>query len=265
MRKFPGVPWLLAACLTGATGLAQAQIFAPSSPPSLEAALQSSPEAIAQGDDALAFTAIRDMGLTYGMRGGLAWENARISRHLETRSVQLDRVFNFQPLIMAGGTVPPVLVEVRDTFDRKGAEHVVLADIVYRIERGAELRSGPPNWRDYLIRSDAFNARDTGGWTPRNDAEQTAWKRAVEEGWALGIEQAREIFEANVSRLSRDLKGMILYRQLYARNMVSEPVVSKSALGVTGSDIEMNVNEQILLIEERTKMNRDPSAWRGAR
>lgn len=228
---------------------------------SLDQVMALSPGVVSDGGDSFAFSAIRDMGLAYGMRGGLAWESERINKKVEASSERLDRIFNFQPLMMPNSVVPPVLVQANDTFNQEASDHVTLADVVYRIEKPARLSSMAPTWREYLIRADDFNPSDVGGWAPRNEDEQKAWTRAVEEGWELGVTQAQEIFEANLSRLSRDLKGMILYRSLYARNMVTEPVVSRSDLGVTGGDDEMNVNETVLVIREKTRLQKNPEEW----
>ena len=231
-------------------------------PVSLESALGNAPGIQNEAQGAFAFDAVREIGLTYGMRGGMAWENRRIGEILEKHAARLDQIYNFQPLMLKESVVPPVMVQTTETYDQKNPDHVVVADIVYRIERPERFRYTPPNWREYLLRSDQFNPSETGGWVPRNEDERKAWEKAVREGWQLGMDQAHQMLEANFSRLSRDLEGMILYRKLLARNMTSMPVISSSELGVTGNGREMNINERVLRIEVPSIMNPDPYTWR---
>lgn len=229
---------------------------------SLETALGHAPGVQNEAQAEFAFDAVREIGLTYGMRGGLAWENRRIGVLLERHATRLDHIYNFQPLMIKESVAPPVMVQSTETYDQKNPDHVVVADVVYKIERPERFRYTPPNWREYLLRSDQFNPSETGGWTPRSEAERVAWERAVREGWMRGIEQAHEMLEANFARLSRDLEGMILYRKLVARNMTTTPVISSSELGVTGNERELNINERVLRIESPARMNHDPFEWR---
>ncbi len=229
---------------------------------SLEAALGHAPGIQNEAQGAFAFDAVREIGMTYGMRGGLAWENRRIGEMLERHAARLDRIYNFQPLMLKESVAPPVMVQTTETYDQKNPDHVVVADAVYKIERPERFRYTPPNWREYLLRSDQFNPAETGGWTPRTEAERAAWEKAVREGWQVGITQAHEMLEANFARLSRDLEGMILYRKLVARNMTTVPVVSSSEMGVTGNDRELNINERVLRIESPARMKHDPFEWR---
>lgn len=217
-----------------------------------------------QSDDsnALALSAVREVGLSYGTRAGLAYESAQIARYLETRANVLDRLDNFQPLMMPGNVVPPVLVETRQTYDEKSPDHVVLADMVYRVEKHARFSSVAPDWRSYVMRAYTFNKDDTGGWKPRSADELAMWQAAVKEGWQAGVEQAHQILKANFARLTRDIVGMLNYRQLYARNMVTAPTVSKVTMGVTGGGDEMNINEATLVIRERSALKASPSEWK---
>lgn len=256
---------LTAKTLVFALAAVSLPVFATSSsqPLPVNELIERAPEIAPEGDTkAFAFDAIREIGLAYGIRAGLAWGSRDIAQALDVHAERLDRVFAFQPLMMPGNVVPPVLTHTTQTYDERSTEHVVLADAVYRIERPARFSSTPPNWRDYLLRTPGFNSTDIGGWVPRNSAERQHWERAVKEGWSQGIDQSQEIFEANLSRLTRDLAGMILYRQLYARNMVTEPIVSRSDLGVTGGGNEMNVNEVILHIRERSALQSNPAQWK---
>ena len=41
------------------------------------------------------------------------------------------------------------------------------------------------------------------------------------KGWAEGIQQGLNIFKVHMHQLSRDFNGMVLYKRLLAKNMVS--------------------------------------------
>lgn len=219
----------------------------------------------AEGSD-FAFVAVQEIGLSYGMRAGLAWASEQNSKRLESHARTLDRVYSFQPFMMANGVVPPVLVETTQTYEANDdGQRVTVADVVYKIERPARFSSSAPNWRDYLIRAHRFDASDMGGWAPRDNSEREIWARAVEKGWDEGVEQAFTILEADFARLTRDIVGMALYRKLHARNMISEPVVAKAELGVTGGGDAMNLNESILEIKDRAALKKDPFGWKSSK
>ena len=55
--------------------------------------------------------AIRKVALTYGAQSGLAWESQRINAALEQYGRELDRIYNFNSLMLYGQVVPPVIEE----------------------------------------------------------------------------------------------------------------------------------------------------------
>ncbi|NBO09113.1 MAG: type IV secretion system protein DotC, partial [Actinobacteria bacterium] len=58
---------------------------------------------------------------------------------------------------------------------------------------------------------------------PKDRDERAAWVKYTREGWRKGIEQANQIYVENLNRLKRDFQGMIRYRTLLAKHMVSSP------------------------------------------
>jgi defect in organelle trafficking protein DotC len=217
--------------------------------------------ALSSTPEALAFTAVREIGLSYGMRGGLAYRSRAIADLLEKQSERLDRVFPFQPVLLNPNLLPPVIIEATQTMDHTSDDHMVIADIVYRIHAPARLVSLAPTWREYLIYDAGFDPRDLAGWSPKNEQEAALFRSAVEEGFQLGIEQANAIFEANMARMTRDLKGMIRFKELHARKMITPPVMAKVQKGVTGGGDVMNLNEVEMSLEEKAQLKASPHEW----
>lgn len=236
----------------------------PIPPPPLETLLESTPGA-QNGENSFAFNAVHEIGFSYGMRGGLAHESKRLSEWMETKSEWMDRVFNFQPIMIHGGVVPPVLVETTDAYSTTDGNYKKIADVVYKIERPAFFSSTPPDWRSYLVKAYHFNPDNIGGWQPRSKEEREVWMAAVKAGWVQGVEQAHQIFEANFSRLSRDLAGMILFTELLDRKLVTPPVVESTTIAVSGGGDTMSINQTSAAIEAASKLVPKPNQWKRVR
>ena len=121
-----------------------------------------------------------------------------------------------------------------------------ISDRTYEIVSQAKFVTTAPNWRDYLWMNYQQAPVPDKSLLPSNKKEQRVWRNCVAQGWKNGIDQANVIFNANVSRLTRDYTGMTLYSKLLAQNMVSAPYVATTNLGVTGGEMTLNVNDQVL-------------------
>lgn len=236
----------------------------PIEPPSLETLIGNTP-GVQDGKNNFAFNAVHEIGFSYGMRGGLAFESKRLSDWMETKAEWMDSVFNFQPIMIKGGVVPPVLTETTEAYSSTNGNLKKVADVVYKIERPAHFASTPPNWRTYVIKSYHFNPDNVGGWQPRSNEEREVWTAAVKAGWKQGVEQAHQIFDANFSRLSRDLTGMILFTELLDRKLVSAPVVDTSTVAVSGGGDNMSINQTSASIETGAKLVPAPKQWKAVR
>ena len=119
------------------------------------------------------------------------------------------------------------------------------------------------DWQDYLITH--FPAPEVPDKTllPHNKGEQKVWAIYIQQGLEEGIQQANDIYAANVARLQRDYNGMILYRQLLAEHMVSAPYVAQSNLGVTtnSQDTQLYINDQVLRITTLPRLNPNAHDW----
>ena len=87
---------------------------------------------------------LRDTALSLGARGGLA-EQAEISNRMLLRNeAVLQRVFNFNAIMLDKNVLPPVLIEGRNTLDIAGPDAIRIADRNYQILEQARFVTAPP-------------------------------------------------------------------------------------------------------------------------
>lgn len=250
-------------CLVLASSVCSAATDAVIPPQSLEILIKSGPVTGLTAIDIpeIRFKAIREGGVAHGARAGLARRTLEIRDQLETKSENLDVIYSFQPLLIEGNVVPPVLTETRDVYDQKNDSIIRVIDAIYRIDQQPRFVFSPPTWRTYLIRDYVYQIGGI-GVAPNGDIELKAWEKAVSEGWVEGRKQADRIFEEDLSRLKRDFEGIILYRSMLAKGMVTKPYISSAPLGVTGGRGVMNVNETVLRIMAEPEFTYDGKKWR---
>lgn len=192
--------------------------------------------------------ALQDTALTVGAQAGLYSRSIAINQMLMDESTTLDRIYNFNGLLLPHSVLPPVLGEGRDTLNLADPNTIRIADRTYAIISQAKFVTTAPNWRDYLWMNYQKAPIPDKSLLPSTSDEKKAWKKAIKMGWQNGIDQANVIFSENNSRLTRDYNGMLLYSKLLAQHMVSPPFVATTNLGVTGGGSSMNVNDQVLRI-----------------
>lgn len=215
----------------------------------------------AEGVNAIRTQAIQDTAVSAGAQSGLAWRAKQINVLLQNNSKLLDQVYNFQALMLPDHVLPPVLVESEKEFKLDSSNTIRLADQTYVILNQARFVTTPPNWREYLWMSFEPPSDLPNSMLPKNAKEQEIWRQYVAIGWQQGIEQADTILGDNLARLTRDIKGMILYRKLLAQGMVSPPYVAKNALGVTGSGESIHINDTLLRITALPQLQVNPAKW----
>lgn len=206
--------------------------------------------------------ALQDTALSIGAQGGLASASERINKHLDKDKWSLETIYNFNGMMLSHGVLPPVLTEGDNSLNLSDSNTIRISDKTYKIVSQARFATTPPNWREYLWMNYTKPELPHKFMMPRNSEEQKVWKKYINMGWDLGIQQAYSIFQQNLARLKRDYKGMILYRKLLQENMVSAPYVSKTELGVTGDGSDMRINDQVLRITELPKLQTDSSGWK---
>lgn len=206
---------------------------------------------------------IKEAALGYGIRSGLARRSYEISRILANNQQMLDSIYNFTAMLLEKNVMPPVLSEAQNSLNQPDSDTIRVADATYRIEQQARFVTVPTNWRDYLMRDFRFTAElPSSVLLPQNDSEKQVWQQFLSEGWAMGIQQANQIFEQSMSRLERDYKGMVLYRSLLAKGMISKPYVAEANMGITGDGNAININDRILRITAKPKLETNPLTWK---
>lgn len=237
-------------------------------PPSLEAALAAPVRAAvrsANADDIpqIRLSSLREAALGYGVRSGLARRSYEISRVVADNEALLDRIFNFGSLVLDRNVLPPVLSEAVNSLRQPDGDTIRIADLTYRIERQAAFVTSPPGWREYLVLEHRYEVSLPAPiLLPKTTEEKSVWAEYVREGWNTGVRQADSIYEQSLSRLERDFKGMVLYRSLLAKGMIGRPYVAEASLGVTGDGESMAVNDRILRITSKPRLNGDPAVWK---
>lgn len=209
----------------------------------------------------LRYTAIRDTALSLGARGGLAHRARQINVELKQDERYLERIFNFNAMLLDDNVLPPILIEGRDTLDQASTDTIRLSDRQYVILEQARFVTTTPHWREYLWMDFQRPELPDSSLLPKDENEQRVWDRYVSEGWHSGILQANSIFQENLGRIKRDYEGMVRYRTLLAQGIVSAPFVARVEMGVTGNCDELALNDRILRITALPCFETDSRKW----
>jgi len=206
--------------------------------------------------------ALRDTALSLGARGGLAWRADQINQLLTKQESYLNRIFRFHSLMLDKNVLPPVLIEARNTLNLSGNDSIRIAERNYHILKQARFVTGAPSWRDYLWLHYTPPEKPNRTLLPRNTSERMMWREFIEEGWQAGLQQADIIYQENLGRLKRDFEGMIRYRSLLAKNMVSPPFVASMDMGVTGGGDNLTVHDRVLRITSFPALQAESTEWK---
>lgn len=204
---------------------------------------------------------IKETALTLGAQSGLAYRSKKINQSLEKQEAHLNNVFNFGPLMLEHSVLPPVLIQANNTLSISGPDSLRISDETYRIAGQAKFVTAPPTWRTYLWMTFKTPELPNKTLLPKLASEEKIWKKYVALGWQTGLKQADRIFKVNLARLQRDYQGMLLYRSLLAKHMISEPFVARTDLGVTGDGNSININDQVLRITATPQLQTDSKEW----
>ncbi len=206
--------------------------------------------------------ALRETSMTLGAQGALAWQAEHINNALQSESIYLDHIFDFNLLLINNNVLPPVLVESNQTLNLADDNTIRLANKTYELVAPARLVTTPPTWRTYLWLNFKKPNLPEHSLLPRTQAESMIWNQYLKEGWQRGLQQADAIFAANLARLKRDFVGMVLYRKLLSQHMVSAPFVARADLGITGDSHQIRIDDQIIRITGNSELQPDAKKWR---
>ena len=205
--------------------------------------------------------AIQEAASTIGAQGGLAARAEQINHELQANDADLDRIFNFNTLLLESNVVPPVIVEGQSTLNLDDPDTIRIVNRTFKIVKQAHFVTTPPNWRQYLWLDFSQPQIPHASLLPQNLSERKIWNEYVAKGWENGDTQANLIFAENLSRLKEDYIGMLTYNRLLAQNMVSAPFVANADLGVTGDSNQINIDDRILRITAHPGLTTDNTLW----
>lgn len=226
-----------------------------------------------QGSEGLPFDirkdAIREAALSYGARAGLSRRIFQIRQELEFRARYLDKVFDFSQLLIpapSGLLIEPPIITSGDNamIIEASGQQAAVSDRIYNIISNARIVSAPRTWRFYLYREWGDIEPPPDILLPENDEERAIWKELTTEGWEYGIQQANDIFEADLSRLVADFNGMVRYRMLLAQGMISAPYALQVDRGITGGPNEMRIGDRAVEITGVPQLITGSEEWQPA-
>lgn len=203
--------------------------------------------------------ALGEAASTLAFQQGLRWRYAKLMAACREREHFFERIFNFGPLLMDDRVLPPVIRWAGRgvTLGRNGEARSVEAS--YRIIRPAAIVTKAPTWRDYLM----TGVPETGNRPvilPSTQAEKKVWERGVTDGWAAGAAAADELFTVNMNRLVADYRGILRFRMLERRGMVSLPVLAEGRIAVRVEKHTLHVGETTFRISVPAEF-RDMEKW----
>ncbi len=216
------------------------------------------------GVNSLRAKMVGDAGRTVGFRSGLASRARTLVKSLDTRTPELDALFQFSTLVRSDGTIPPVIVEATDVASF-GPDQFRSAGHVYRIEKEERFVAVPPTWRNYLLAGLSTKEKvelPIPEARPQDDQEASIWRDAVRAGWAQGEKQADAVLESNFNRLTRDYTGMILYSPLLANGMILPTAVAESSQTVTGDGKQIMLNDSLRRLTTKAKFETNADKWK---
>lgn len=208
-------------------------------------------------------TAVKEAAQSLGVQSGLYVESQKINAALNAHAGTLDEVFNFNLLLYHQNVLPPV-IEQGNASLKIGAQSDTLNinGTTYNIIRQVRFVTAPPTWRDYLWMNYSKPQLPNKVLLPTTDAERAVWKATLAKSYEQGIEQGFTIYKINLARLVRDYNGMVLYKTLLARHMVSPFYVSGKELGVTGNKNHLVIDSRQLHIDNKPQLQIHSHIWK---
>ncbi len=131
-----------------------------------------------------------------------------------------------------GIIMPPILTKAGASMRLDNAVTVSTAKTTYELLENAKYVSIIPTWRTFLM-ADAFPKAEKPNLAvlPQNSEERTLWRSLVREAWTQGIDEARELYAANMARMTQSYRGIMLYHRLTAQHLLSKITLASAHMG----------------------------------
>lgn len=253
MRFLPLLLITLTVCLPGLPAQAESNAAAQLSSElaSELARIKNLPGADASTSDVtnLRQNSLKEAAYTFGVQSGAAWRQQASFHFLETQQLSLNRIFDFSPLLLAGKVVPPIILDGGSSFAVEGTS-ARSVQRKYIIAEQPRMVSQAPNWREYLLVPFETITQPHKAILPKNSAEQKVWNAEIDRGFAEGVRHADYVFQLNLNRLVRDLRGIIRFHNLQRQNIVSMPRVTEGDMGIILDGNELSIGETVFRVNE---------------
>lgn len=221
--------------------------------------------------------AIKEIAVNYSLQTSFVTALKEHTRKIEESSNELDEIFNFSALMdicaeqinqdfkaLGFYTVPAIVFESRQNLKLNPSnELLTVNEKEYLIVKHLTLTTSPPSWRDYLTRvKHPSPPPPPRNLLPRTSEERDAWRKGVDLGWQLGLEQASIEFKNRSRRLASDFKGMLSYIRLVDSGVISPPFISieNAPTRLTKGGSKLKINEYVYKITKQSSFT-VPSNW----
>lgn len=206
--------------------------------------------------------AVQEAAMALGVQSGLFVESQRINHKLDGEATTLDKIFNFNLLVYHQHVLPPVIEHAKGSLNLGPMSQTIrINGETYNIIRQVKFVTAPPTWRDYLWMNYKKPKLTNRVLLPQNSKERAVWKTAVSTGYDQGIKQAVQIFDINLNLLKRNYNGMVLYKALLLRGMVSPFYVSEKAHGITGNKDHLVIDDHSMRIDLKPQLQLHSKLW----
>ena len=180
---------------------------------------------------------IGDTASTMGFQMGFRHQYARLLAAAKTRSNEFEKAFDFRRLLIDGRVLPPVIRWSGPAINVESDDYATEVEAQYRIVSPAKIVSSPPSWEQYL-EADMEVLKPAAEILPDGGDERSVWRESAKKGWAEGAAHAYEVFEMNLNKLVSDYRGILRFKMLAERGLVSVPVLARGDLGIrVGKDV----------------------------
>lgn len=207
--------------------------------------------------DGSRYQALKGAAVNLGIQSGLYKRRLELNEMLRKAQPQLGRIFDFSPYMLPGNVFPPVITETNGMLQKQGRTQLRAVRHSYHILTMPQLLIEPPTYLNYLVRHYPAPTRPNLLRLPLGEVEQKNWGVWVAEGWEVGRKQADLQYESDVNRLQRDLKGVRLFHDLVAKNVISMPRIARQDFGVVQSKDgrTLSIGDEVMSIVKDSGFN----------
>jgi defect-in-organelle-trafficking protein DotC len=207
------------------------------------------------------FEMIRDGALMYASQCALKYYYEEINQSLLSKEILLNRVFNFQPLMLDSDVIPPIVVQAGKTVEQVSSEYLIIADRTFKILRHGSFTTTPLSWKDYLLADIPMPPLPDKSLLPSDSIEQEIWLTYVDQGWNAGKEQAFIMLQNNLAQLIQHYQGMVTFHRLFQQGLMTAPIIQQIESGITMGPDQMHINQKILAIAEQGFLESHHERW----